>query len=158
LALLFFNGEQATRLEDRSIMNELLAICGLTLTAPAGHYVASGQWGNTASWLWALSALCFASSVFYIKLRVYSVNHRKQYDHRRVRRSCALFHSFLLVALIFLFLSDNLRLFALMAFAPILARSFWRLFMPATRVNLTRAGILEIVYSLVFLILIALSF
>jgi hypothetical protein len=158
LALLLFNGEQATRLEDRSITSELLAICGLTLTAPAAYYVASGQWNKTAFWLWALSALYFASSVFYIKLRIYSLNPRKQEDRRRVQRGCAFYHSFLLVALIFLFLSGNLRLFALVAFAPVMARAFWRTFKPATRVNLTRAGILEIVYSLAFLVFIALSF
>jgi hypothetical protein len=158
LALLLFNGEQATRLEDRSIRGELLAICGLTLTAPAAYYVASGQWDRAAFWLWALSTLYFASSVFYIKLRVYGLNPRKQEDHHRVRRGCAFYHSFLLGALALLFLSGNLRLFAMVAFAPVLARAFWRTFKPATRVNLTRAGILEIVYSLVFLLFIALSF
>lgn len=158
LALLIFNGEQATRLEDRSITGELLAICGLTLSAPAAYYVAVGQWSRTAFWLWALSMLYFASSVFYIKLRIYALNPRKQDYHRRARRSCAFYHSMLLGVLALLFLSGYLRLFALVAFAPVLARAFWRTFKPATRVNLTRAGILEIVYSLVFLIFSALSF
>jgi 4-hydroxybenzoate polyprenyltransferase len=158
LALLLFNGKQAAQLEERSIASEVLAICGLTLTAPAAYYAASGRWDETALWLWALSALYFASSVFYIKLRIYSLNPRKQEDRRRVRRSCAFYHSFLLVALIVLWLLGNLHLFALVAFAPVLTRTFWRLFKPATRVNLTRAGILEIVYSLVFLIFVALGF
>jgi hypothetical protein len=84
LALLLINGEQATRLEERSITSEALAICGLTLTAPAAYYVASGQWNEAAFWLWALSALYFASSVFYIKLRVYSLNPRKQENQRKL--------------------------------------------------------------------------
>jgi hypothetical protein len=158
LALLLFNGKQATLLEERSIASEVLAICGLTLTAPAAYYAASGQWDETALWLWALSALYFASSVFYIKLRIYSLNPRKQEDQRRVRQSCAFYHSFLLIALIVLSIFGGLHLFALAAFAPILVRTFWRLFNPATRVNLTRAGVLEIVYSLGFLIFVTLSF
>jgi len=158
LGLLLFNGELATRLEDRSITSEVLAICGLTLTAPAAYYVAGEQWDRITFLLWVLSALYFASSVFYIKLRIYSLNPRKREDHLRVRWDCAFYHSFLLVALIFLFLSGNLRLFALAAFVPILARAFWRLIKPATHVNLTRAGILEIAYSCAFLIFSALSF
>jgi YwiC-like protein len=45
VALLLINGRQATQLEERSIAAELLAICGLTLTAPAAHYVARGAMG-----------------------------------------------------------------------------------------------------------------
>src|SRR5262245_37101437 len=70
-ALLLVNAEQATRLDERSIAGELLAICGLTLTAPASYYVARGMWDKIAIWLWLLSVLYFASSVFYIKLRIY---------------------------------------------------------------------------------------
>jgi len=158
LALLLINGEQGVRLEERTIISEALAICGLTLTAPAAYYVASGQWNGTGLWLWSLSIFYFASSVFYIKLRVYGLNPRKQEDHRRVMWSCAIYHTFLLVALISLFLTGNLRLFALVAFVPIITRAFWRLIKPATRLNLVRAGILEIVYSLVFLVFVALSF
>jgi hypothetical protein len=51
-ALLIFNSQQATRLEERTIAGESLAICGLTLTAPAAYYVASGRWDGTALWLW----------------------------------------------------------------------------------------------------------
>jgi hypothetical protein len=157
-ALLIVNSEQATRLEERAIAGESLAICGLTLTAPAAYYVASGRWEGTALWLWLLSAFYFASSVFYIKLRIYRLNPRKQIEQRRAWQSCAFYHSFLIVALAVLIFAGNLSLFALIAFAPALIRTFWSLFKPKTQVNLTRAGILEIVYSLFFLICVALSF
>src|SRR5262245_19689770 len=158
MALLLINGEQGARLEERTMISEALAICGLTLTAPAAYYVASGQWTGKGLWLWLLSIFYFASSVFYIKLRVYSLNPRKQEDHRRVMWSCAIYHAFLLVALVFLLLTANLRLFVLVAFVPVLTRAFWRLIKPATRLNLVRAGILEIAYSLVFLVFVTLSF
>jgi hypothetical protein len=158
VALLFINGKQATLLGERSLGSELLAICGLTLTAPAGYYVARGEWDATAPWLWLLSACYFASSVFYIKLRIYSLNPRKQAEQRRARQSCAYYHSFLLLALVALLVSGNLPLFVLVAFAPVLARTFWRLFKPVRQVNLTRAGLIEIVFSVVFLFCTALSF
>ncbi len=45
-----------------------------------------------------------------------------------------------------------------MAFTPALVRTFWGMFKPKTKVDLTRAGILEIVYSMIFLICAALNF
>jgi len=157
-ALLLINGRQATRMEERSTMSEIMAIGGLTMTAPAAYYTASGRWEMTALWLWLLSALYMASSVFYIKLRVYRLNPRKEAEQRQALRSCAFYHSFLIVALPALIFAGSLGLFALIAFTPVLVRTFWGMFMPKTKVNLMRAGILEIVYSVVFLICATLGF
>jgi hypothetical protein len=157
-ALLLINGVQATRMEERATVSEVMAIGGLTMTAPAAYYTASGRWEITAFWLWLLSALYMASSVFYIKLRVYRLNTRKQAEQRQALRSCAFYHSFLIIALPTLIFAAGLSLFAVIAFAPALARTFWGMFAPKTKVNLTRAGILEIAYSLVFLVCAALGF
>ncbi len=157
-ALLLINGKQASRMEERATMGEVMAIGGLTMTAPAAYYAASGRWEMTAFWLWLLSALYFASSVFYIKLRVYRLNPRKQAEQRQALRSCAFYHSFLIVALPALIFAGSLGLFAFVAFTPAMVRTFWGMFKPKTRVNLTRAGILEIVYSLIFLVCAALGF
>lgn len=158
LALLIINGKQAVDLEARTVSSELLAIGGLTLTAPAAYYAARGLWEATALWLWVLSALYFASSVFYIKLRIYRLNPRKQDEQRRAWQSCAVYHSFLCVALLAFWLTGNLPLFVLLAFAPVLARTLWSLFKPVTQVNLRRAGLMEIGYSIIFLVCLALSF
>jgi hypothetical protein len=157
IALLLINGRQATRLEERSVGGELLAIGGLTLTAPAAYYTALGVWDKTALWLWFLSAFYFASSVFYIKLRIYGLNPRKQEDWRRLRLSCTVYHLSLLAALLAMIVYGHLGLMALMAFAPVLARAFWRLLKPVRQINLMRAGLLEIAYSLTFLVFIALD-
>jgi YwiC-like protein len=157
-ALLLINGVQAARMEERATMSEVMAIGGLTMTAPAAYYAASGRWEMTAFWLWLLSALYMASSVFYIKLRVYRLNPRKQSEQRQALRSCAFYHSFLIVALPALIFAGGWGLFVFIAFAPVLVRTFWGMFKPKTKVNLTRAGILEIVYSLVFLVCAALGF
>jgi hypothetical protein len=157
-ALLLINGQQATQMEERTMTGEIMAIAGLTMTAPAAYYAASGRWEMTAFWLWLLSMLYMASSVFYIKLRVYRLNPRKQAEQRQAWLSCAFYHSFLLVALLALIFADGLSLFAFIAFAPALVRTFWGMFKPMTKVDLTRAGILEIVYSMIFLICAALNF
>jgi YwiC-like protein len=157
-ALLLINGKQATRMEERGTTSEIMAIAGLTMTAPATYYAARGRWEMTAVWLWLLSSLYMASSVFYIKLRVYRLNPRKQTEQRQAWRSCAFYHSFLIVALPALIFVGSLGLFAFIAFTPALVRTFWGMYKPKSKVNLMRAGILEIVYSLVFLICAALNF
>ncbi len=158
LGLLTLNGNQGAQLADRSLRNELLAIVGLTLTAPAAYYAASGLWNERALWLWALSATYFISSVFYLKLRVARLHPRGQNAALQAGRHCLIYHSFLLSALLLLWLTGSLPIFALVAFAPAVARAFWDLIKPTQRINLTRAGIFEIAYSLVFLTFIALSF
>jgi len=155
--LLFYNAEQATRREDRTIAGEVMAILGLTLTAPSTYYVARGAWDATALWLWALCALYFTSSVFYVKLRVHWLNRRKQEQRRQSWWRCALYHTALLAGLVIAGVSGNLSLLVLLAFAPVLGRSFWHLAKPAERINLKRIGMTEIVYSLVFLVFITLT-
>ena len=43
-------------------------------------------------------------------------------------------------------------------FAPVLGRSFWHLARPVEKINLKRIGVTEIIYSLVFLVFITLTF
>jgi hypothetical protein len=158
VALLILNGKQAINLEERSLINEILAICGLTLTAPAAFYVAGGEWTATAWWLWALCAVYFSSSVFYIKFRVVNLNPNKKAAQRRQWQHCAFYHSFLLIALVIAALTKSLELSVLIAFAPAMGRTFWSLVKPAQPLSLTRIGILEIGYSLIFLIFVMFSF
>ena len=158
LVLLAINALQAAHREDRTTGGEMMAIAGLTLTAPAAYYAARGAFDVTALWLWVLCAVYFASSVFYIKLRVSSINPRMAEARRRSWRSCAFYHTLLLASLVVLALTGSLNLFAFAAFAPVLTRSFWYLAMPVRRISLRRAGWLEMVYSLVFLIFTTLTF
>lgn len=158
LALLAFNAQQAVRREDRTMSGEVMAILGLTLTAPTAYYVARGTFDQTALWLWVMCALYFASSVFYVKLRVYSISKRKEAERHQSWWSCTLYHTFLLASLLVLSIEGSFNLSILVAFFPVLARSFWQLVKPAERINLRRIGMLEIVYSLVFLIFITLTF
>ncbi|MDW8240918.1 MAG: YwiC-like family protein [Acidobacteriota bacterium] len=158
LILLAVNAEQATRREDRTILGEILAIIGLTTTAPAAHYVAGGAWQPTALWLWALNAFYFTSSVFYVRWRVLSAHARHAEEREQIKWHCALYHSFLVVALGVLALTGNISLFVLLAFAPAVGRAFWYLLRPTAALSLPRIGVLEIVYSTIFLVLVWLAY
>lgn len=158
LILLVVNAQQAVRREDRSMGGEMMAIAGLTLTAPAAYYVSLGAFDSTALWLWALCGLYFASSVFYVKLRVHTINPRKEETRRQSWWRCALYHSILLASLLLLAITGSLNLSVLAAFSPVLIRSFWHLAKPVRQINLRRVGWLEIIYSVVFLIFTTLTF
>jgi hypothetical protein len=158
LLLLAVNAEKAAKREDRTILGEILAIAGITMTAPAAHYVAEGTWQTTAIWLWCLSALYFASSVYYIKLRVNLINPKRQGERKQVWRRCAAYHVFLLLLLFLLATAEVFSLLSLAAFAPAITRASWSLVKTGGRLDLKRLGILEILYSVVFLIFITLTF
>ena len=157
-ALIVINAQQALRHEDRTIGGEMMAIAGLTLTAPAAYYASLGVFDSTALWLWVLCALYFASSVFYVKLRVNAINPRKEAARRQSWWRCALYHSTLLALLLLLALTNSLNLSVIAAFSPIMIRSFWHLAKPVREINLRRVGWLEMIYSVVFLIFTMLTF
>ena len=156
--LLLINGRQATQREERTIRGELMAICGLTLSAPAAYYVARGQWDDLGWWLWAFCALFFASSVFYVKLRVTSLHAKNPSDRQRARVSCLAYHALLLAALVLLVAGTAWPVWSLIAFLPAILRAFYPLFRPVTELNLKQVGLLEIVYALLFLIFAMISF
>ena len=158
LALFGIHFAQLRRREQRTLEAEILAIVGLTLTAPATYYVARGSWAATAVWLWALCVLYFASSVFYVKLRVLSLQPRRDRERRDMRAGALAYHAVLLAVLVGFVVARRLPALALLAFVPVLARTSWSLARPTTQVNLRRVGVLEILYSVNFLVFTALAF
>jgi len=157
ILLLWITSAMAARGRDRGVAGEILAISGLALGAPAAYYAASGRLGTGALWLWVLSVLYFTSSVFYVKMRVLSSNRRRVEAYRCARRNCASYHAFLFLGLIALAGLGNLNLLILMAFAPALARALFYFVRPMGPLSLKRIGVQEIVYSAIFLILVALT-
>jgi len=158
VVLLAINAQQAVRGEDRTIGSQMIAIGGLTLTAPAAYYAARGAFDVTALGLWAVCTGYFASSVFYLKLRVSSISSRIRETRNQLWWRCALYHGGMLVSLLILAMTRRVNLFALAAFAPVLIRSFWYLTMPTRRINFRRIGWTEVAYSLLFLVFTTLTF
>jgi len=157
IILLWINSALAAQGRDRGVAGEIFAISGLALGAPAAYYAASGRLGTAALWLWVLSVLYFTSSVFYVKMRVLSSNRRRVEAYRGARLYCASYHALLFVGLIALAALGNFNLLILMAFAPALARALFYFVRPMGPLSLKRIGVQEIVYSAIFLILVALT-
>jgi hypothetical protein len=148
---------QMRRREGRTLVGQVLAILGLTCTGPAAFLVARGAWSPRALLLWALCALFFASSIFHVKARVLSVQPRRAAAHDAMRRASAIYHAILLVALAAGVIAGRLHPFLIAAFLPVVVRALLALVTPPGRLDLTRAGVMEIVYSLVFLVFVTLA-
>ncbi len=142
---------QAARLRERTLPGELVAVTGGALAAPAAH-LAGGGGSLTALILWLLCALYFASSVFYIKLRVGTAHPGATGDPEGLWRRCAAYHGFLVLALGLLLLAGQVSLAVGLAFAAVVARAAWFLARPHPGLNLRRLGLLEVAYSAGFLI------
>jgi hypothetical protein len=67
----------AFRRTERSIAVQLISVAGLTLTAPAAWYAATGRMDAKALWLWLLNALYFGGGVFYVKMHVAAAIRRR---------------------------------------------------------------------------------
>lgn len=60
----------AVRPNSAALSMQLLAASGLSLTAPAGWYTATGRLEATAFGLWFWNSLYFAGGVLYVRLRL----------------------------------------------------------------------------------------
>jgi hypothetical protein len=153
LGLLLLNGRQAAQREDRTIPSEILAICGMTLSAPAAHYAATGYWTATTWWLWLFSILYFTSSVFYVRYRVTSLHGRDPELKKKVTRLSLLYHLLLPTILVMIIVTAEWSLLLLAAFLPIIGRALFHHLRPPAGLDLRRIGLSEIAYAVIFLIL-----
>lgn len=125
-----------------SLWRQLLAVAGLTLTAPAAWYAATGAL-DYRLWLW--NALYFAGGVFYVRMHL---------DAARKRPGCRqanlIYHAGLAVLLLALAGGGVVSWAVTWAFAPMLARAAagsWRL-SPVLRIK--RLGWTEVAHSVLF--------
>lgn len=152
LLLLLLNLERTEQREERSIFSELAAILGFSMAAPAAHYAALGAWHGEALWLWFIAWLYFASSVFHVKTTVLAVQASRRQAYESMRRVNLVYHGGMLLLTGFLAVRGHIPPLVLLGFVPLWLRSAWSVARPAARLDLKRIGILEILYSLNFLV------
>jgi len=149
---LWWHYTQTLRRAGRTIISESLFIAGVTVTGPAAYYVAGATIDATAGWIWFVSLLYFASSVFYVKQRVLATQQRKVDANRAIRLGSATYHTLVAVIIGVLVWAGVLHWLAFAALGTAIIRAGWFLARPAGQLKLVRIGVLEIAYSLNFLI------
>ena len=152
MLLLLFNLERTEQREERSVPAQLVAIVGFAMAAPAAHYAARGEWHSDALWLWLLAWLYFSSSVFHVKTTVLAVQASRRQAYARMRLLNVAYHAGMLLLTGFLAARALVPPLVLLGYVPLWLRSAWSLLRPAVRLDLKRIGILEILYSMNFLL------
>ena len=129
----------AFRKTERSVGMQLVAVAGLTLTAPAAWYVATGTL-DYRLWLW--NALYFAGGVFYVKMHIATAISRKPAGR-------------LPVVLYYGGLTGILAWWPVgLAFVPAIVRAFVGAARVTPVLRVKRLGWTEVAYSLLFGVLV----
>lgn len=155
LLWLFIRSRLSRKRIDRTFSGEMLAIAGLTLTAPAAVVVAHGHLTQTAIGLWGVYVLFFASSVLYVKMRILAVQKKSGItfrDRLNLGSGLMLYHVILFGNLFTFYVTESLiGQYLLIGFAPIFVRAGigWVTFSNVLP-NLKRLGLIESVYTLWF--------
>ncbi|HSR67243.1 MAG TPA: YwiC-like family protein [Acidobacteriota bacterium] len=152
LAALFFGLHllQVRGKKERQVAGEVIGIVGLTATAPAAQVVAQSRLDESAALIWSLCFLYFASSIFYVKMRV--SRFVKKEDPRRRTLHNILYHAGLVVVVGALWTGGLIGRLIALAYLPIVSRAFWYLREPSARLNLQVIGYSEIAFTLWFVI------
>jgi hypothetical protein len=163
--LLPFGGAAALlafRWPDRGLVSELVAVVGLTMTAPVAWYVATGVLDALAFLLWVLNALYFDGTVFHVKMNITAAARRKPFEglwfRLRFGWSNLLAHGVMAVLLIAGAAAEYIPWLVALAYAPSLARSVVGVARLSPTLRIKRLGWLEVAHSVVFLTMMIVAF
>jgi archaellum biogenesis protein FlaJ (TadC family) len=162
--LLAYHWWLVERRQEMSARGEVAGICGLALGAPLAYYVATGMIDGTALGLWIVNALYFGGTVFYIKLKVRQQPKEpapNRVSERLVKaKACLTYQSVVLTLVILLVALNRLPALALLAFVPMTLKVLYGATQWQDRksLSLPRLGIVEIIHSALFAMLIIVAF
>jgi hypothetical protein len=153
-ALLFAANLFLTRRSPRTVPGDLVAVLGLTLTAPAAYYIASHRMDGTAAVIWCLSFLFFGCSVVYVHMKIAAVSTRKTTlplsEKIFLGRLNIAYHISILLIVGLLTTVHALRSFTILAFLPMAAHAVWGTLRLSSRVSFRNLGFLLLAQSFVF--------
>lgn len=162
LALLAAHTWLSLSRRERSAPAEFTGVAMLTLTAPAGACLATGSLGGDALGLWALNALYFGVSVYYVKMRRRaSAGRRQGYDlgeKMRLAGSLFLYLAMMLAVLALLMVFDLVPRSSAAAFVPVLIYVAWKVAALRPSLSIKIEGWTQLVLSLVFAAMIILGY
>jgi hypothetical protein len=144
----------AIRKTQRGVVSQLVAVAGLTLTAPAAWYAATGSLDRQAWLLWGLNFLYFAGGVFYVKMHVAAALRRKRFGTAAEKIECGAanltFYSGLTICVVGLAMAHLIPWLATLAFAPVIVRAVAGVGRLSPTLLIKRLGWTEVAHSIVF--------
>jgi hypothetical protein len=129
----------AFRKTQRSVAMQLLAVAGLTLTAPAAWYAATGKLDYR---LWLLNALYFSGGVFYVKMHTAAAMARRANKLQHGAATMIYYGALAIVAALWWPVG--------LAFVPVILRAFVGVARLTPALRIKRLGWTEVCYSILF--------
>ncbi len=152
------------RKQEMSAAGELIGVFGLALGAPMAYYTASGQLDQTAWALWLINALYFGGTVFYIKLKVRQQPRWPAPDRLSERlikaKACLTYQGIALTLIIVAVAFARLPWLVVLAFVPMTLKVIYGAvhWQDRRTLSLPRLGVVEVIHSTLFAILIIIAF
>jgi hypothetical protein len=151
----------AFRKTGRGVASQLIAVAGLTLTAPAAWYAATGNLDRHAWLLWGLNFLYFAGGVLYVKMHVAAAIRRKLFETaaEKIRWGATnlAFCGGLALCVVGLAMAHLIPWLATLAFAPVVVRAAIGVGRLSSTLHIKRLGWTEVAHSVVFGVLLVLG-
>jgi hypothetical protein len=150
----FFGNFLLTRKVQKSIASDLIAVAGLTLSAPSAYYAATGLLDTNAFVLWLLNLLFFGCSVFYVHLKIKTCGMRK--DSWRVREKLSagklniLYHVIVVVLVLLLVMYRLTPATVIIAFFPMFIHAIIGTAKLGGRVQFKNLGLMLLGHSVLF--------
>ena len=153
----FFGNFFLTRQYSKTIPSDLIAVFGLTLSAPGGYYVLTGLLDRTAIMLWILNFLFFGCCVFYVhmKIRASALN-KLQFsmgEKISIARYTLIYHLAVISIVLLFVLDHDTRQLGILAFVPMTAHAVYGTLKLSSKVRFKNLGLLLLGQSLLFGIL-----
>jgi len=134
---------------------QLVGAIGLTCTAPAAYYIATGSLDKQAAWLWVANWMFAANQIHYVQLRIHTVR-AATFDEKCERGQGFFLSQVLLVmVLIALIYLRVVPMLVTLAFLPVFVRGFYWFFRPAQALQVRSLGWSEVKQGILFGILLA---
>ena len=155
-----FLGQAILRSRGRRtrMASQLVGSIGLTATAPAAYYVASGRLDATAFVIWAANWVFAANQILYVQARIHSARATTFSERLSEGKWLVLDETVMVIALALSWRRGWLPSLALLAFLPVLWRGLPWIFSRASRLQISRLGVSELFHAAVFATLLIVGF
>jgi YwiC-like protein len=138
---------------------QLIGSLGLTSTAAAAYFVASGRMDSTALVLWAANWLFAANQIHFVQLRIHAARAATRAEKLARGRSFLIGEALLLFILLLGWRRGFIPALTTLAFLPALTRGLmWVFSSGATPLEVRRLGKSELAHAIAFGVLLMLSF
>ncbi len=159
VALLLFGFYFFTELSKRSnrTNQQLLALLGLTLSAPAAYYVTSGSWDRNVLTLWILSVMFFHLGFLYVQNKI-SLHKSRRLNFKmwdKLLFSGNLIGGWCFSMLVFycLFIANFIPSHFLIIFIPPALHVIVGIFLDKNELSIRRMGYIQVGQDIFFLII-----